>query len=190
LHPEHFVNLHSDQLLFLVVLRLSARNVFLPVDHFPRFQLNVIHSSRALNRKHLSRHRWMQFRLRRGFLSLPAMRCQPDAGSFFLVIAVQSFTRGIHSVNGGHVPISITRKNRDHVSSQSEKKPKTIKAHERHENPKKPTEWEWAAYLVPLHHSLNTNRGCALQMTGKTDQRVLCNRASWSVPSCGWVASR
>jgi hypothetical protein len=65
------------------------------------------------------------------------MCCQPDAGSSFLVIAVQSFKRGILSVNGDHVPISITRKNRDYVSSQSEKKPKTTKAHKTHENPQK-----------------------------------------------------
>jgi hypothetical protein len=43
-------------------------------------------------------------------------------GSSFLVIAVQSFTSWDLFVDGDRCPISITRKNRDHRSPQSEKK--------------------------------------------------------------------
>jgi hypothetical protein len=61
------------------------------------------------------------------------MRCPPDAGSSFLVIAVQNFTHGILSVNEDRIPISITRKSRDHGSPQTEKK---LKTPENSENPR------------------------------------------------------
>jgi hypothetical protein len=56
------------------------------------------------------------------------MRCPPDAGSSFLMIAVQNFTRGILSVDRDRVPISIARNAHDHGSPQSEKKPKKTKS--------------------------------------------------------------
>jgi hypothetical protein len=111
------------------VLKLSARNGFICVNHFPRFHLNLIHNGKGLDPKHFARHQLIRFGFRRGFLSLPAMRCPPDAGSSFLVIAVESFPRGIFSVDRDRFAISIARKSRDHGSPQSEKKhnPKKIK---------------------------------------------------------------
>jgi hypothetical protein len=127
LNPKHFVDLHYNQLLFLVVLRLSARNVFVIVHHFPQFHLSLIHNLKVLNRKHFPGHQLLRFRFRRRFLLLPAMRCPLDAGFSFLVIAVQSFTHGILSVDGDCVPISIARKRITHGSPQNEKKHKTAK---------------------------------------------------------------
>jgi hypothetical protein len=68
---------HSQQMLFLAVLILSVRTVFLLVNHYPRFHVNLILNWNALNPKHLSGRRLLQFWFHHRFLSLPAMRRPP-----------------------------------------------------------------------------------------------------------------